>query len=220
MDKDTIVTMTEETVDSNTQNATEKEAGDSTKPEDKKRGLIDEVVDTIAKGTALMANPNKVADVTRNMKSVLTTLFALNTLDEYQLGPIVDGQRYRYDDYQAPEDLANLVIAKRVVAADNASAVDFLKKEMYKAEGRMLSPADFALAIREVRKALRSNVESKPISRPDLALLSEATIYAVNGGKVVDRTQKTIYFLTYKFDEEARVPIREWAKTFAVKLFN
>jgi hypothetical protein len=220
MDKDTIATMAEETVDSNTNNATEKEAGNSTKPEDKKRGLIDEVVDTIAKGTAQAANPNKVADVTRNMKSVLTTLFALNTLDEYQLGPIVDGQRYRYDDYQAPEDLANLVIAKRVVAADNASSVDFLKKDMYKAEGSVLSPADFALAIREIRKALRSNVESKPISRPDLALLSEATIYAVNGGKVVDRTQKTIYFLTYKFDEEARVPIREWAKTFAVKLFN
>lgn len=220
MDNKDTVTMTEETITPETQKVVDKEAGDSTKPEDKKRGIIDEVIDTIAKGTALAANPNRVADVTRNMKAVLTTLFALNALDEFQLGPVVDGQRYRYDDYAAPEDLANLVIAKRVVAADNSSAVDFLKKDMYKADGRILAPADFSLAIREIRKALRSNVESKPITRTDLALLSEATQYAVNGGKVVDRTQKTIYFLTYKFDEEARVPIREWAKTFAAKLFN
>lgn len=185
-----------------------------------KRSLIDQVIDVISDVVSKLVNPNQAGKVKSLVRDVLVTVFALCAADEYALGVRVDGELYRYSDYSAPVGVAKLLVAKRVVVRDVSTAKDYLARDKFKAVGKVLTPSDFAVAIKQIQAALRVNSNSSPLSRPEEALLSEAAQYAVTGGKVADRSQTCIYFVSIISDDEARVAVKEWAKTVALSLFN
>lgn len=188
--------------------------------ESTKKSLMDQIIDVISDTVSRLVNPNQQGKVKSLVRDVLVTVYTMCAADEYALGVRVDGELYRYNDYTAPEGVAKLLIAKRVVVRDVPSAKDYLSRDKFKVSGKVLTPADFAMATRQILSALRLNSNCTPLSRPEEALLSEAAQYAVTGGKVADRSQKTIYFISLVSDDEARVSIKEWAKSVALTLFN
>lgn len=201
-----------------TENQNEVEA--KVESESTNKSFMDQVVDVISDTVSRLVNPNQQGKVKSLVRDVLVTVYTMCAADEYALGVRVDGELYRYNDYTAPEGIGKLLIAKRVVVRDVPSAKDYLSRGKFKVSGKVLTPADFAMAIRQILSALRLNSNCTPLSRPEEALLSEAAQYVVTGGKVADRSQKTIYFISLISDDEARVPIKEWAKSIALTLFN
>lgn len=188
--------------------------------ESTRKSLMDQVIDIISDTVSRLVNPNQQGKVKSLVRDVLVTVYTMCAADEYALGVRVDGELYRYSDYTAPEGVAKLLVAKRVVVRDVPSAKDYLSRDKFKVSGKVLTPADFAMSIRQILSALRLNSNCQALSRPEEALLSEAAQYAVTGGKVADRSQKTVYFISLITDDEARVSVKEWSKTVALTLFN
>lgn len=184
------------------------------------KGTLDQVVDYIAKAVASLVSSKTQNDAKACVRDVLNTIFTMCSVEEYDLGLRVDGELFRYSDYEAPARIADLLVAKKVVVRDVATAKDFLDRKKYIVSGKALSPADFKLKCKKVCGMLRVNPTFQTISRPEIALMSEAAQYASNGGKVADRTQKQLYFLTLKSDDEASIALGEWAKSIAVELFS
>jgi hypothetical protein len=197
-----------------------KEPDPSSKSDGRKRGLIDSIIQTMADTVASLVSPNQQGKTRELVRNVLTTVYAMCAEDEYAIGIVVDGELYRYSDYCSTSGLKELLIAKRVVVTDVPSARDFLVRDKYRASGKVLTPATFAQAVKQIQKGLRSTGNIDVLSRPDLALLSEAAKSAVNGGKVAERTQHAVYFLSLVCDDEARVDVKEWARTKALTLFD
>lgn len=220
MQNDSNLSIESEASAADNQNADVTVNANTDKGNGSKRSLIDQVIDIIADVISRLVNPNQQGKIKSLVRDVLVTVYALCAADEYALGVRVDGELYRYGDYTAPAGVAKLLVAKRVVVRDVATAKDYLNRDKFRAVGKVLTPADFSLSVRQIQAALRINSNATPLSRPEEALLSEATQYAVNGGKVVDRTQKQIYFLSLISDDEARVDIKEWAKTVALNMFD
>jgi len=210
--------MPEAHAEADNQNEAEKGAG-SFQPGDG-GSLYDQAIDTMCEEIGQLVHYKKADETKENVRNVLATVCAMSSQDEFAVGIRVKGEMWRFSDYTAPDGIGKLLAPKRVVVSDVSSARDFLDRGKFKAKGRVLNPSDFESAIRFVQKQLRVNSELKPLSRSDLTLLEAATKVAVRGGKVVNRTQDQILFLTTWFDDEARVNIRDWAKDKAAKLFS
>lgn len=183
--------------------------------------IIIRIMNVIIETVGSMVRSGDQKAVKAAMREILTTVFAMCSLGEYELGLRVDGTLYRYDDYQVPAALRDLLVARKVVVRDVLTAKDFLDRSVY---GRgldtnlLLSPARFAVAWKKVCVGLRINPEAAVLSRKSVALLADVTKYAVTSGKVPEGDIPTVYFLTQKFDDEANYDLEEWARSFAIKL--
>lgn len=158
---------------------------------------------------------NDVNDLTREVRSILRTISAMNQAKETAIGIVVDGQLYRFSDYELPALFRDLVGPAKVVALDVVSAKDFLDRSRYADPGRTLDPAAMKITLKEVFRKLRINPPLEKVSRDSLWLISEATKYAVTNGKVVDSKQSKFVYLTMKFDDEAEYSVSQWAQHYA-----
>lgn len=179
------------------------------------------VINTIARCVASLVKSGDGRRIEITMRKILTTLFAMCALGEYDLGLRVKGELYRYDEYQVNPMLAKLLVSRKVVARDVLTATDFLNRKAY-ADGidvrNYLEPAEFQLAWKEVCQALRISAGAQGLSRSPFELLTNATGNAVNGKKVPGRDIPTLYFLTQNFDKEATVTLEEWCRSFAYRI--
>lgn len=186
-----------------------------------KTGIIVELIKLISFYVSQMSRTGDAKNVAASMGKILTTVFAMCALDEHEIGLRVRGELYRYDEYNAPAVLAGLLIAKKVVARDVITATNFLNRDKY-GEGLrandLLTPSEFAIAWKTVCVRLRINPDVQPLSRPTVALIADASQYAVNGKKFPDSVQKGIYFLTQRFDQEALSSMDAWAGNFAIRI--
>lgn len=185
-----------------------------------KKTPMDEVIDTMAATVGDLTRTSARDQVIAATKSVLVTIAAMNSAGEFEVGIRVSGVLYRFDEYEATPELANLVVAPRVVLTDSMSAINFFWKDGFEASGRVLTPAEFAVAMRKVCSNLRTNPNFTSISRPAVELLAESNKFAVNSNQVEDRSQSHITFLKTKFDGEKTVKVKEWARFKATKLFG
>lgn len=182
------------------------------------RTIIAEVIDQVSRAVGSMVRSGDHKAVVAAMRGLLSTLFVMCSLGEYDLGPRVNGELYRYDDYQFPTSLSKLLVAKTVVVRVNPTAKDFLKREIY-SQGinsrEVLTPSECLVAWKKVCVGLRISAPLERLSRSPEALLADVTQYAVNGRKVPNKDIPTIYFLSQKFDDEAVVPLNEWTRSLA-----
>jgi hypothetical protein len=160
------------------------------------------------------------SEVKKDVESILSTIMSINALEPYSVGVTVDGVLYRFDEYETTEAIANLVVAARVCALDSMTAVDFSDRERYKVSKKALTPGAFMLAQRRVCSALRVNGNFKSLTRSEFSSLGAEVPFAVMGNKVGDANQNHIVFLKAKFDDEARLPIREWCRRVAREMFR
>lgn len=185
-----------------------------------KKTSMDKIIDCIAKGVCANCRPSDSDSVASMVKEVIGTVMRLNELQWNQTGLVVKGELYRYEDYEAPSSLAKLLVAKRVVVAALPSAVDFLDRSRYQTNYGPLSPSDFSLKVRAISRKVRSNPTLVKLDRKSESLLAEASNLAINTGRVASRQQDTIYYLTAKFDDEARVNVLDWAIELGLRLFD
>lgn len=181
--------------------------------------LLDSVINQMVDEIKDLVHHKKQDAVGERVRNVLATVCAMSRESEYSVGIRINGELWRFNEFQAPEGIVKLVAPKRVVVSDVGSARDFLDRGMFKAKGRLLNPSQFGEAIRFIQSNLHVNPNQVPVSRSDIMLLQDAAKYAVKGGKVADRTQDTIIFLTIWCDDEARITLRDWARDKAAKLF-
>lgn len=183
--------------------------------------IIDQVITSVGAASMNLVKTADAKDAAKRVKSILTTVFALNALDEYATGLKIGGELYRYNDYEVTAGMAKLLVPSKVVVIDNLSAKDFLNHQMYEShQFKPLTPAEMKLNIKKVCTYLRTNPEFHVVSRPSVGLLSDAAKYAVVSRKVVDAKQPCVYFLNLKCDEEARVNISEWCQNIVLSLFS
>jgi hypothetical protein len=180
---------------------------------------MSKVINIIADAVGDLVRANDRKEAVSKTQDILSTLMQINSLGEYELGLRVGGELYRFSEYQVPTKLAALVVAAKVVVSDVNTAVDFLDRKKYAVDGVILNPSQFYASCKKLCVLLRVNPEFQALSRPSVELLSEATKYAVNGGKVCDLKQNRIYFLKQRFDSEQVVKIDEWAVMRAMELF-
>lgn len=158
---------------------------------------------------------------TKDMVSdMLRTVFNINSLDEYAVGVRVNGELYRFDEYQIPTGMMRLITASKVVVRDNASAYDFLDRKKYYQQGKMLTPGEMITTSRVIFSRLRIQPNLSTLSRPSLELLQDAAAYAVVGTRTADAKYDKLYFLTLTVDAEQNIPINEWIKRVSLKLFE
>jgi len=188
------------------------------KKKQKQMSRIDEIVYWTAQEITGYARNADRETVRRLTTDVLSTVFNMCSLDEYAIGPKVDGEVYRYSDYEGQSTLGQLLIAKKIVASDVISAIDFLDHKAFETSHQSLPPSTFKSACKQLATKLRVNPNMVPFSRPSVELLGDATKYAVNGRKVVDRNADHILFLIRNFDDEARDLLTEWCKSLALRL--
>lgn len=180
------------------------------------------VVNIISDTVASLGKSADRSKISSNMKNILATGFAMCAQDEYSLGLRVNGQLYRYNEYLTTTKLAGLVVASRVVAFDANNATNFLKAKAYivpSTVGKVLDPIQYGKELKQVMICLRTNSELKAISRPSVALLSEAAKYSVVGGRVDSATQDLIYFLNTVFVDTQADKLSQWATKFGLELF-
>jgi hypothetical protein len=185
-----------------------------------KKTPLDEVIDTMAATVGDLTRTSARDQVVTAVKSVLVTIAAMNSADEFEVGIRVSGVLYRFSEYEATSEVGNLVVAPRVVLSDTMSAINFFNKDGFQVTGRVLTPSEFAVAIRKICSNLRTNPNFTSISRPAVEILAESNRFAVNSNQVEDRNQSHITFLKTKFDGEKTVKVKEWARCKATKLFS
>lgn len=186
-----------------------------------KSRLIDDIIVTTAGSVAALGRATDSKKIADDVKSILRTVAEINTTSEYDIGLRVNGELYRYDEYQMTTRLSDLVVAARVEVHETVTSYDFSDKNAWKATvGRVLTPSELIVAIKATSAKLRKNPNLNSCNRNNVLLLSEAAKYAVNGRKVPSRQQKSLYFLTIKCDDEACDKITEWCQTTAMTLFD
>lgn len=195
-------------------------ANDAENKTSSKKTYADEIIDKIAAAVKEGARNSDKGLVESLVKKLIGTIFSMNTLDEYATGIRVEGQLYRFEEYSCIPELASLVIAKKVVASDVMSAYDLCNHQKYDTKYGVCTPGEFLHAQKVLMNKLRLNSEMSTLSRPSTELLGSAVQFAVNGKQVSDKSNKTIYFLKHKFDDEARVSIDEWCRHYATKLLK
>lgn len=187
----------------------------------REKTAIEKIAWIIASEVAKFAHPNAEKDVRMTLNQILLILFSINSLGEYEQGVRAkDGVFYRFDEYLIPSTFQSFVTGAKVVVADVGTAVDFLDRSKYKHEVDIMSPGEMAAAFKKLGSLIRKPVTLVSLSRPRVMLLAEATPYAVRSGRVTDRTQKSIIYLTMKFDDEQTVNFEEWARFKALDLFE
>lgn len=217
MSEEFILNGTDEVETTETKNGSEETASKKQKSGND-RAIIAEVIDQVSKAVGSMVRSGDHKAVVASMRGLLSTLFVMCSLEAYDLGPRVNGELYRYDDYQFPACLSSLLVAERVVVRVNPTAKDFLNRAIY-AQGvnpaEVLTPSQCLVAWKKVCVGLRISAQLERLSRSREALLADVTQYAVNGRKVPNKDIPTIYFLSQRFDDEATVPLNEWTRTLA-----
>jgi hypothetical protein len=178
--------------------------------------IINAIATEVARGTRTQSDANLVKQETR---AILSTVMAINASDTYEVGLVVDGYKYRFDEYYTTTAVGKLVVPSLVAARDVMTARNFNKLDAYAVSMMPLSPGAFMTAHRKVCGALRSNPGFKPITRDTFGTLADAVNYAVVGGKTVNANQDHIVFLTQKFDDEAKDSLTEWIRRIANTLF-
>lgn len=188
-----------------------------------KKSIIVDLIQLISMYVGAMVRTGDAKSVSNSMSKILTTVFAMCALDEHEIGLRVRGELYRFEEYRAPAALGSLLIARKVVLRDVITAIDFLNRSEY-AKGLktsdLLTPSEFAIELKKVAVRLRKNFDDQPLSRPTVALMADASQYAVNGRKFPDSVRKGIYFLNQRFDQEAMTSIDTWASNFALTLID
>lgn len=182
---------------------------------------IERVARIIASDVAKFAAKGSDTEVRNTLNQILLILFSINSLGEYEQGVRAkDGVFYRFEEYVIPSTFQTFITGARVVVSDVGTAVDFLDRARYRSEVEILSPGEMASKFKMLGSKLRKPVNLVSLSRPRVMLLAEATPFAVRGGRVTDRAQKSIIYLTTKFDEEQNVSLEEWAHFKALELFE
>jgi len=182
---------------------------------------IERVAWIIASEIAKLAHPKAEKEVRETLNQILLVLFSINKLGEYEQGVRAkDGVFYRFEEYIIPSTFQAFVTGAKVVVADVGTAVDFLDRSKYNHQVEILSPGEMAAKFKWLGSKIRKPVTLVSLSRPKVMLLAEATPFAVRGGRVTDRAQKSIVYLTTKFDSEQNVDIEEWARFKALELFE
>jgi len=182
---------------------------------------VEKIAWIIASEVAKFAHPNSYKDVRDALNQILLTLLSINSLGEYEQGVRAkDGVYYRFNEYLIPSSFQSFVTGAKVVVADVGTAVDFLDRSKYPNKVDVLSPGQMASKFKWLGSMLRKPVTLVSLSRPGEMLLAEAAPFAVRGGRVADRAQKSIVYLTTKFDDEQTVAIEEWARFKALTLFE
>lgn len=185
------------------------------------RTPMDRIIETMSKAVATLARSSKTVTVEAACKSVLVTIAAMNNVDEYAVGLRVAGYMYRFNEYEAPAGVRELVNSSRVVLTDTMSAKNFYKRDAFKTTiGKVLSPGDFIASVRLICSNIRSNPTLSPVDKAKVELIADSNKYAVNSGRVEDRAQPRITYLTTAFDSDKDVPINDWIQTRAMTLFS
>jgi hypothetical protein len=201
------------------------EASEATGAEKKNNSEAETRMDSIVKAMAeavasTVINQRSGKSTCEDVKAVLNTVCVMNQADEFDVGIRVKGQLYRFDEYLAPAGIAAMVRPAKVCVTDVPTSVDFKDRKAYAVSGRVLDPAEFRLACKNIAKNIRSNPNSQPISRSPIGLLADETRYVVVNKRVRERDQDAISFITMRVDDEADVSIFEWAKVRAITLFD
>jgi len=183
--------------------------------------ILSGVIDKVAVSVSSLIRSGRADEVKKDVVNVLNTIAAMNAVEEHDVGIRVGGVLFRFGEYQAPASLADLVVASKVVLSDVISAVNFYDREKFKITAvTVLSPAEFAKAIRKICAALRTNPTFVQINKPSIALLADSNKYSVTSRKVEDSHQKYITFLKGQYDGEKLIPIDEWAIELSLRLFS
>lgn len=178
------------------------------------------VTSIIANAVSGRARTSQVSEVNEKVTDVLRTIFALCATDRYSSGVVVEGFSYRYSDYAVPKGLDGLIVANAVTASDSMTSVDFLNHSVYKLEGRILSPAELKQWCLDIASALRGHVDFVSVNKAESEPIANAVKYSVTGGNTADTTGKTLYVLSSVFDNEAKIPLKEWAINASVDMFR
>lgn len=185
------------------------------------RTPMDRIIETMSKAVATLARSSKTTTVEAACKSVLVTIAAMNNVDEFTVGLQVSGFMYRFNEYEAPAGVRELVNASRVVLTDTMSAKNFYKREAFKTTiARALTPGEFIASVRLICSNIRTNPTLSPVDKARVELIADSNKYAVNSGRVEDRAQPRITYLTTAFDSDKAVPINDWIQTRAMTLFS
>lgn len=180
--------------------------------------IVDRVADEVASVTR---NQNDREEVKKSVRRIMTTLFAISALDQYDIGLRVNGDLNYLNDYMVPSALSKFCAPGKVVAKDVPSAIDFSDKSKY-IDGLnardYLTASQLRVEWRRCCSRLRIQMIEEPLQKKPVMLLADAVDYAVFGGKVPNRDNATLVFLRTKFDDQATDSIEEWARALAVNM--
>jgi hypothetical protein len=180
--------------------------------------IVDRVADEVSSVTR---NQNDREEVKKSVRRIMTTLFAISALDQYDIGLRVNGDLNYLNDYMVPSALSKFCAPGKVVAKDVPSAIDFSDKGKY-IDGLntrdYLTASQLRVEWRRCCSRLRIQMIEEPLQKKPVMLLADAVDYAVFGGKVPNRDNATLVFLRTKFDDQATDSIEEWARALAVNM--
>lgn len=182
--------------------------------------VITAITNKMSSEVAKLVRTSDAKQTKEMVSDMLRTVFNVNSLDEYAVGVRVNGELYRFDEYQIPTGMLRLVTASKVVVRDTASANDFLERKKFYQPGKMLTPGEMITTSRVIFSRLRIQPNLTTLSRPSLELLQDAAAYAVVGTRTADAKYEKLYFLTLTVDSEQNIPINEWTKRVSLKLFE
>jgi hypothetical protein len=186
-----------------------------------KTTLMDDINYGIAKNVALLAKKSDSDFVQNSILNILNTICVMNQTGEYDKGIRINGELYRFNEYEMTSGLNNLVVAGAVKISEAPTAYDLSNHRAWEVtRGRALTPSEMKSTIKIVGSKIRLNPTFYQLARKDMVLLAEAAKYAVYSKLVTDRHNNHILFLRDRFDDEVRDNISEWIKLIALDLIS
>jgi hypothetical protein len=202
--------------------ATTSPVGKDKNATEEKLTLIDELIKIIVETICNFVNGNDTTVVSSALTSILHTIAEINRLGPDQTTCWkIDGVRYDFCEYMVTPELQNLVSPAKVCASAEITSYDLSNHEKWLSKrGQKLTPTDFAIKLRVIQSKLHTNIERKPMVRPEVEMLSEAVKFAVQSEKLPSRNQNSIRFLRQSYDDAAYDKATEWAKVYGSKMFK